>query len=162
MTPVALVAFCEALSATTVSQFLQGVTWLVPAVQTVHILAIAVVFASAGLLDLRLLDLAARSQSAGGMARRLLPAVWCGLAVLLGSGAVLILVEPMRALPNPAFQLKMLLLLLAVVLTGVLKASLRDDYNRPSVRLTAAVSLLLWIVVIVAGRWIAYIDPGPV
>ena len=166
--PDALIAFSEALAATPVSRFLQGIGWLIPLVQTVHILAIAAVMGSAGLTDLRLLGLAGRSHSAADMARRLAPAVWWALLVLACSGAVLAIAEPLRSLPNPAFQLKMLLLLPAAALTGFIQSALRSgaaSWALPSgprlaVKLAAAASLLLWVAIIFAGRWIAFLDTG--
>lgn len=166
--PDALIVFSEALAATPVSRFLQGIGWLIPLVQTVHILAIAAVMGSAGLADLRLLGLAGRSRSAAEMAGSLAPAVWWALLVLACSGAVLAIAEPLRSVPNPAFQLKMLLLLLAAALTGFMQGVLRGrsalwDLSpglRLAVKLAAAVSLLLWIAIIFAGRWIAFLDTG--
>lgn len=168
MTRDPLIAFSEALAATPASLFLQGIGWLIPMVQIVHILAIAAVMGSAGLSGLRLLGLAGRSQSVADMAGRLAPAVWWALAVLLCSGVVLAAAEPLRSLPNPAFQLKMLLLLPAVALTGFMQRSLRagaafwelSPGRRLAMKLAAAASLLLWVAIIFAGRWIAFIDMG--
>jgi hypothetical protein len=166
MVPESLIAFCEALAETPLSLFIQGIEWIIPLVQTIHILAIAVVMGSVGLIDLRLLGLAGRSQSIVSMAGRLLPAVWIALGVLACSGAILAIGEPLRSLANPAFHLKMLLLLVVVSLTLFLQRSLRTDptfwelspARRLTARLTAVVSLLLWVAIIVAGRWIAYLE----
>jgi hypothetical protein len=166
--PEGLLAFCEALANTPLSQFVQNTEWIIPLTQTIHILAIAVVIGSVGLIDLRLLGLAGRSQSVSSMARRLLPTVWVSLAVLFCSGSVLIIGEPQRSLANPAFQLKMLMLLLVATMTAFLQGSLRRDVafwelspgRRLAAKLTAIVSLLLWVGIVFAGRWIAYIETG--
>ena len=73
----------------------------------------------------------------------------------------MITAEPDRALPNPAFQLKMALLVLAAALTW---ASARraaapaaaGAAAGPGLRVATAAALGLWIAVLVAGRWIAY------
>jgi hypothetical protein len=166
--PQSLIAFCEALSQTPFSMLIQDIGWIIPLVQTFHILSIAVVIGSVGMIDLRLLGLAGRSQSISSMTNRLLPAVWAALAVLLCTGAVLAIGEPVRSLANPAFQLKMLLLLLVIALTVFFQRSLRKDLafwelsptRRLTARLTAVVSLLLWVGIVFAGRWIAYMDTG--
>ena len=49
--------FCDWLAATSVSQLFAGMDWFVPTVQTLHILSIAVVVTTLGMLDFRLLRL---------------------------------------------------------------------------------------------------------
>src|SRR5713226_3199506 len=101
------------LAGTSVSRGVQQVLWLIPLLQAIHILAIAMVLSSVAMVELRILGLA-RSQTMAQTARRFVPWIWWGLVVLAATGIVLIVGEPKRALPNPAFQLKMLLLALAV------------------------------------------------
>ena len=72
--------------------------------------------------------------------------------------------EPERALTNPAFQLKMVLLVLAVLVTFAFHRSVRKssltwgaDSSSPGlIRAAALATLLLWFAIAVAGRWIAY------
>ncbi len=49
-------AFLDAVGQTPLSQTLQNVGWLIPTIQSIHILALAVVFTSAAIVDLRLLE----------------------------------------------------------------------------------------------------------
>jgi hypothetical protein len=154
------------LSATPVSVIIQTVFWIIPTVQTVHILAISVVLTSMTMFDLRLLGLAGRRHSIVSLSRRFMPWLWCALAVLAVSGAVLIVGEPSRALGNPTFLAKMLMLALAVALTLAFQSLLKRDLERGSAdlmpahvgaaRLIGLASLLLWLGIAVAGRWIAY------
>jgi hypothetical protein len=73
--------------------------------------------------------------------------------------------EPARALQNPAFQLKMLLLVLVVGLCVAIGRPLRRDGGywsrsagrRGLVAVLAVTSLLLWVGIVFAGRWIAYL-----
>jgi hypothetical protein len=159
-------AFCEHLSATPLSQALQTTEWIIPAVQTVHILAVGAVISSILMLDLRLVGLHARRQPVAAVAARFLPFVWYSLPILLVTGATLIVAEPSRALQNPVFILKMGLLLLAAGVTLACQAPLRRDErfweHSPARRRLAALigysSLPLWIGIVFAGRWIAYVQ----
>lgn len=152
------------LATTRSSQVIQEISWVIPTVQTIHILCIAVVIGSVLLLDLRLLGLAMPGQSVESLARRFLPWVWWTVLLLLLSGSILLVGEPERSLTNPTFQLKMGFLLVVLVLTAVFQLGLRRDpqywqrtvLHRSSMRLIAVVSLLLWFGIVFAGRWIAY------
>jgi len=161
---MSLHAVCAWLAATPVSHLMQAHQWMVPAVQTVHILCIAIVFPAMGLFCLRLALLAGSSRHLTETARRRLPWAWAALGALLATGALLILAEPARELPNPAFQAKMALLLAALALTLWCQRAGRGPVDRRAsagagalARVAAAVALLLWVATAVAGRWIAYL-----
>jgi hypothetical protein len=164
--PQSLHAFCEWLANTPPSLLIQNVSWIIPAVQSVHILCIAIVMGSVALIDLRLLGITGRSQSISSMVDRLLPAVWVALVILFITGAILAIGEPVRSLENPAFQVKMLMLLCVAALTFFFQHMLRGDVafwelspaRRGTAKLAAIVSLLLWVGIVFAGRWIAYMD----
>ncbi len=159
-------SFCTWLAATPLSQTVQTVEWIIPAVQTVHILAVAAVMTSVLMIDLRLLGLGARDQTVAAVTRRFWPFVWWPLPVLLATGATLIVAEPARALENPVFILKMGLLLAAAGVTLACEIPLRRNGafwelsagRRRAARLIASTSLPLWVAVIFAGRWIAYVQ----
>lgn len=158
--------FCTWLAATPLSQTIQSIEWVIPAVQTVHILAVAAVMASVLMIDLRLMGLGARDQTIMAVAKRFLPFVWWPLPILLATGSTLIVAEPARALENPVFYLKMGLLLAAAGITLICQIPLArnaafwelSSRRRWAARLIASVSLPLWVAVIFAGRWIAYIQ----
>jgi hypothetical protein len=157
--------FCEWLSATPLSQNIQDAFWVIPTVQTVHIVSIAIVMTSMAMLDLRLVGVAGRRQSLTEMAHRFLPWVWIALLVLLCSGTILIIGEPGRELQNIMFWIKMSSIAAAVVLTLIFQQVLRHnkgywERHRVAAALLGSVSLLLWVTVIAAGRWIAYVAHG--
>lgn len=159
-----LSTFAQWLSETAPSQFIQITAGVIPGVQCIHILAIAAVMSSAVMLLLRVLGLVMRDQPTAEVAQRFLPWIWYSLIVLLVSGAILIVGEPGRSLTNPAFQLKMVLLLAAMACTLTLQRPLRTNAMfwestagaRVGGKLLAVVSLGLWSGIIFAGRWIAY------
>jgi hypothetical protein len=155
---------CVWIDGTALSQVIQSRAWIVPTVQSIHILAFALVVASALMINLRLVGIFARDQSLDRVAARFLPFVWWPMLVLLATGAIMIIGEPARALKNPAFQLKVALLIAAVVVTWVFQRmrrnpALGDPVRGPRVasRVIAVVSMTLWVSIIFAGRWIAYV-----
>lgn len=163
-----LIGFCSWLESTSPSQVIQNVGWIIPTVQTVHILCVAILFSSAVLVDLRLLRLLGRDVPLPELARRYLPATWPVLLVLLITGSVLIVGEPRRALLNSTFYIKMALLGVAIVMTRGLQWSLMASSNfwelnaarRAAGCMAAAASMLIWAGIIFAGRWIAYTSTG--
>ncbi len=159
-----LKAFSDWLGATALSHSIQVAGWIIPALQTIHILSIASLFTSAVLVDLRFWRLFERDLSLKTVAARFLPVIWPVLLILLTSGALLIIAEPRRSLLNFTFYLKMMLLASAILLTALIQWSLAidptfwDKSRARSIagRLVGAASILIWAGVIVAGRWIAY------
>jgi hypothetical protein len=158
--------FIHWLGATPVSLVIQEVFWIIPTVQTIHILAISVVLASMAMFDLRLLGLAGRRNSIASLSRRFMPWLWGALIVLAASGCILIVGEPKRSLGNVVFQLKMCMLATAIVVTLGFQAVLKRDLAGGSAdlapahvtaaKLTGLLSLALWVGIAVAGRLIAY------
>lgn len=154
----------DRLAATPLSLFEQNNAWVIPALQSVHILGIAVVIGSIGILELRAFGLAGRSQSASAMTRRFLPWLWSALAVMLASGVLMVVGEPVRALLNPTFQVKMLLLIPAVIISLLAAQAVNASDAPPGARppgrasLLLTLALLLWVTITVAGRWIAYLE----
>ena len=168
MIDAALSEFSKWLAATPLSHIIQTTKWVIPALQTVHILSVAVVFSSAILVDLRLWRLLNRDVPLPEVARRFLPTIWPVLLVLLITGSLLIIGEPKRSLLNSAFYLKMALLAVAIVLTAWLQWSLSSSPNfwdknrgrRMAGQLAATLSILVWCGILFAGRWIAYTQAG--
>lgn len=160
--------FCKWLAATPLSHAIQTAGWIIPALQTIHILGVAVVFSSAILVDLRIWRLLDRDVPLPEVARRFLPTIWPVLLILLATGSLLIVGEPRRSLLNTTFYLKMTLLAVAIVLTAGLQRSIssapkfwdNDRARRIAGRFAAAVSILVWCGILFAGRWIAYTQAG--
>jgi hypothetical protein len=152
------------LEKTQLSQLIQTHEWIIPTAQSIHILAIAVVTASALMINLRLLGLYATDQPLSEVMARFLPFIWWPLIVLLLTGTIMIIGEPPRSLKNPIFQLKMLLLVAALLVATICQVTLRlqPAFGELTPRRTAGsvilacTSLGLWAGIVFAGRWIAY------
>jgi hypothetical protein len=156
-------SFLEWVGTTPLSLMLGNVTWAIPTIQAVHIMAIAAVFTSALLLDMRIFGVVGRDQTFADMTRRFSPWVGWGVLVLLVTGLLLMVAEPTRAITNLYFQIKMAALLVVCAVTWIMTAGAQAGAllwtapeHKLSAKLVAAVSLLLWAVIITAGRWIAY------
>ena len=160
-----LITFSKWLGSTALSHTIQTVGWIIPTLQTIHILCVAIVFSSAVLVNLRIFRLFERDEPLGAIARRFLPPIWPVLVVLFVTGSLLIVGEPRRSLVNITFYLKMSLLLIAILLTAVLQraAVASPDFfqNRQAAgRALATASILVWCGILFAGRWIAYTQAG--
>jgi hypothetical protein len=168
MIDLGLSEFSKWLAATELSHTIQTIGWIIPTLQTIHILSVATVFSAAILVDLRIWRLIERDEPLPEVARRFLPTIWPVLLILLATGSLLIVGEPRRSLLNSTFYLKMVLLALAILLTAGLQRSIssspnfwdRDRWRRMAGRLAATVSILVWCGILFAGRWIAYTQAG--
>jgi hypothetical protein len=145
---------------------LSEVPGMPPILQTIHLLSICAIMASAVFVSLRILGLAVPSQQVPEMVQRLQTWNWYGVAGTFASGIWFVLARPDRYFGNPVFQIKFAVLLGAIALSLVLyrvvghhkgAASLVPE-RHVMVRVLAALNLLLWIAVVLAGRWIAYAE----
>jgi hypothetical protein len=156
------------LAATSLSHTIQTVGWIIPTLQTIHILCVAVVFSSAILVDFRVLRLFERDVPLAQISRRFLLPIWPVLLVLLVTGSLLIIGESRRSLLNSTFYLKMALLLVALLLTFGLQRSIasspgfwdKDRGRRMAGKALATLSIAVWCGILFAGRWIAYTQAG--
>ena len=156
-------AISDWLAATRLSMAVASHAWAVPSLQSVHILSVAIVMSSVAMLDLRLAGFIGREQSMRDLTLRFYPWIWGALAVLLTTGFFQIMAEPARELLNWIFLTKMGLIIAAVLFTAPLRRMLEDcryrdlpPSKRTIIRACALVSLILWVGVVVCGRWIAY------
>src|SRR6266704_2789112 len=107
--------FCAWLEQTPLSQTIQSAGWIVPAVQTVHILSIAAVMSSVLMIDLRLIGILGRDQPLARVSERFRPVIWWTLPILLPTGIIMITGEPARPLEIPVYQSKIELLLSDII-----------------------------------------------
>jgi hypothetical protein len=157
---MSMVAVIDWLTATPLSQLIQTTSWAIPGIQVVHIVALATLFALALSLALRIAGRGLAAEPLASLARRFVRAIWICLVLLLVSGALLILAEPFRTITNPVFYLKMALLIVAVSITVWLSSVARREGQTPTALhvVAAALSMLVWSGIIIAGRYIAYVE----
>jgi len=153
------------ISNTKLSVLFQTVPWVVPTSQSIHIIGVCVVFGCALMLSLRLLGLGSSGRSVSQLVATLVPWMYRALVVLLITGAVQTITEPMRQFVTPEFWWKMFMILCVVALTVWTARTVRAnaarwdaDGRRPaSARVFALVSLALWVGIIYCGRFIGYV-----
>ena len=168
MTNATLNQFCLWLGDTQFSQLIMSSGWLVPSAQIIHIFAVSAALSVLLMIALRLLGYFASEQPFSSTFDRCWPIFRISLLVLLGSGLILIIVEPSRALANTSFQIKMILLVVVLLNLQFIKKRLvnpltdwRSGYGPERViqtqgRILSITLLLLLICVVIAGRMIAY------
>jgi uncharacterized membrane protein SirB2 len=157
-----MVGFAEWLQATSISTTFQSLGWLIPLLQSIHIVCIGIVFISSLMICLRVLGRMRADEPFAAVWKRFAPWMWSGLAVMLITGALLIVGEPVREFTAISFWLKMTLLAIVVAMTAILGRVLRPA--APAVgtpfpagaKTTAVAILVLWVGVIFLGRAIAY------
>lgn len=157
MTPIG------AIESSALGQAMRQSLWLYPAVETTHIVGLALLVGSIAVLDLRLLGLS-RSLPVRRLAAHVLPWTIGSFVLILPSGLAMFVAHASDFISNNVFALKMCLILAAgtnaaafhvAVFPGA--AAWDVDATPPAaVRAMAALSLLLWISVIACGRMLAY------
>jgi len=131
-----------------------------PAIVTLHTIGMGFVAGTSAAIDLRVLGVARRIPLPA--MERFLPVLWIALAVNIASGILLLIAYPTKALTNPVFYLKLTLIALGLFVLRKLRLEIfrkpvveDASVSRYAMRL-AAVSLVLWIAAITAGRLLAY------
>lgn len=149
------------LEASGPAEFLRASRYAYPLVNAAHIMALAALFGSILALDLRLLG-CWRDVPVSPLARILPQVSSIGLGLAVMTGIALFSVQPFDYLANPVFPVK-LVLIAAATLNAVLlhrtsgwTAVTADGRIAARVRAGAALSLLGWSAVIVAGRLLAF------
>lgn len=141
--------------------FLVDSAWAFPAFEIAHFIGLILLFGSVAFVDLRLLGVGAAIPLRA--CKRILAFAALGFFINMMSGTMFLFSDPYRYLPNLAFRLKVV----AIIVAGVnaiwfflaIEPQLRQD-REPGLhaKATAVFSLLLWSAVIVLGRSIPYLE----
>jgi hypothetical protein len=135
-------------------------TWIFPAAETVHIVALAVLFGTILFVDLQMLGLVRRDTTVSQLERELRPWTFSSLILILLTGGMLFASEATKLYLNAPFQFKIVTLFLAIVFNYTIhrKVTATEPIRLGPVwgKLTAVVSLALWLSVGFAGRGIAF------
>lgn len=160
-----MLEFCQWLEQTSVGAAIRQSLWLFPAIETIHLLGMSALLGTITLLDLRLLGWALPQRRVSELAARLIPLAWLAFAVQVVTGVLLFSSEAVKIYANPAFRLKMLFLALAGIQALIFQSLVSrklpawDDRPSPPVvaKVMGAISVLLWIAVVTAGRFIGFV-----
>lgn len=159
-----MVQFTEWLSQTSFSLAIQTHEWVVPTIQSIHIVAIGVVLGSVFMIDLRVLGWAGRDQSLMETTDRFGPWLSGALCVMLATGILMVVGEPARELLAFSFWLKMFLVAAGTLIAAVFQIAVRRNEarwessiaKRRSTKSLAIFTLLIWVAIVILGRLIAY------
>ncbi len=131
-------------------------------VNAAHIASVGLLIGAILPLDLRLTGVV-RGPPLATLAPFLSRSAAIGLALALATGLWLFSVKPAEYLANEAFLWKMALLALALANVGLqhrnrhYRLALDGGAIHPGVRVAAGSSAILWLSVLVAGRWIGFL-----
>jgi hypothetical protein len=157
--------FCQAIESSPLGQAIPHFTWLWPAIESLHVVTLVVLVASITTFDLRLMGLAFRRLRVSDVGNRLLPSTWGAFGVMILTGTLLF--TPFAARKycyNPAFQTKLILILLAGINMSVFHFTIYRDVSKWDetsstpllAKVVGSLSVLLWASVVVAGRLIGF------
>lgn len=151
----------ESLEQTSIAAILRQSLWLYPFVNIGHILGISLLFTSVLVIDLRILGLwtSIRLKEIIIIQR---PLLLCGLFLAIFFGLLLFITAAVDYISSRIFMIKMLLLIAAIFNAAIFltsnawsQARQADQFNLQA-KGHALVSLILWLLVIIMGRFIAY------
>lgn len=161
---MSLLAFAEWLAATEWSIALHESMFMYPLVESTHVLALCLFVGLTVMLDLRLLGIVLPRVPVSDFVDRVLPLTRIGFAVMVVTGVLLFYAIPVRSYQSVWFRAKVIMLILAGLNVWVFHYRVYPgvaDWNvdvRPPwrARWVAILSLILWALIIVSGRFIAY------
>ena len=159
------IGICRSLQHTGWGTAIRDSAWLFPIIETLHIFGIISLVGSTSILDLRLMGLTFREEPVSKLARRFLPWAFFGFVIQVVTGFLMFASEAVKMSGNWAFQIKMLLIVVAglnaLVFHFLAYQSVDKWDNEPvapwSARAAGTLSILLWFGIVALGRWIAYV-----
>lgn len=161
---MALATVASWIESTPPAQAIKESFWLFPSIETVHVFALALVFGTIAMVDLRILGFVGRGLPVTRISREVLPWTWIGFAVAAVTGLLLFSSNAERYVTNLPLLVKLGLIALAGLnmaafhVLAYRSVSAWDEGTAPvSARLFCAVSLILWITIITLGRWIGFV-----
>jgi hypothetical protein len=161
---VSLLAFCQWLAETNGSIALHESLYMYPLIESAHVLTLCLFVGMAAMLDLRLVGWSFRRVPVSELSQRLLPWMAVGFTIMVITGLLLFYAIPIRSYQSIWFRIKVVMLVLAGLNAWVFHARVYqrvETWNldpvppRPA-RIAGAASLLLWALIIIFGRMIAY------
>ena len=137
---------------------------LFPLLESVHVIGLALVFGTIAVIDLRLLGVASTQRSFSRIASDVMKWSWAAFALTALTGGLMFITNAVVYFHNTYFRVKIVLLVLAGINVLVFELTARRTIARwdespsapPVARAVAALSLVIWVAVICAGRMIGF------
>ena len=161
--------FLQWLYETHFSDFMRESLWAEPIVETIHVLTLTLFLGFAVMLDMRLLGVVLKKRRMSEVLAQFNPWLFGGFAVMIVTGVLLFCGDPISFWTTTFFKVKMIMLVLAGLNVLIFNATIgrkvaqwdTDPKTPGAAKLAAIVSLTLWVLIIAAGRGIAYALPPP-
>ena len=163
-------SFAEALQSLSWAQALRESALAYPIIMSLHLTGMGLFGGMIAMTDLRLLGLAFTGRPVADVHNQLRAFKHLGLTLVAICGALLATSKAAIYWPNPYFKIKLALLagvaIHALIFRGSVYANL-EEFDRTGVipgsaKAAAVISLLLWVGLVTAGRWIGYWEPAVV
>ncbi|PJR09918.1 DUF6644 family protein [Sinorhizobium meliloti] len=156
--------FISWLGQSSLAQAIQISGWMFPTIESVHVVAISLVVGVIAIMDLRLLGITSNARAVTAVSRDTLPWVWVAFVIAVITGMLMFVSNAETYYNNRAFLIKMVLIVLAGInmlvfeLITFRSVALWDrDVSLPApAKIAAALSLSLWVGVVVFGRLIGF------
>lgn len=153
-----ITAAFTALEQSSLGAAARGSGWLYPLANLSHVLGAALLVGAIATFDIQVLR---QAKNAGVIARAVTPVAAFGLVLQVASGVVLLAADAMPVVVNPAFQFKMAMFALGLINITVFRwrfgGGFKAEGPLDGAAWLAAVSLACWLLVLLAGRFIAYL-----
>ena len=148
----------QAMEKTPLGAALRESSWLFPAIEAVHLLALAIFGGALIIVDLRLLGLGLNTFTTSSIERSARPWQIGSLLTLIVTGVLLGISEAVKLYDKYAFWVKMTALLAALLFTFLVRNrfAVRDPKHGLAMKAVALASLAIWLTVAAAGRWIGF------
>ena len=154
---MSLYAQFAAVEASALGSTIKESLWLFPAIEALHLLALALLGGALLILNLRLLGAGLSAQPVSEVERNARPWLVAALATMIITGVLIGTSEALKLYDKPAFWVKMAALLAALVFTFAIQLpNARRDVSGLTAKSLAIISLGLWLTVALAGRWIGF------
>jgi uncharacterized protein DUF6644 len=146
----------QSIEASALGQTIRESTWLFPAIESTHLLALALLGGSILIMSLSILGWGLNTPVAElyKSAHRYMNAA---VIALLITGVLLGVSEPVKLYGRQAFWVKMISLAIALLVTYfVFNPLVRRGASGPGLRSVTVLTIAAWLLVAMAGRWIGF------
>jgi hypothetical protein len=153
-----MLPFFEWAETSLIGNAIRDSLWLFPVIESVHLIALALIGGALLVVDLRLLGFGLRQYPLRDLARDAQPWLVGALLAMVATGVPLFLSESVKCYYSSAFWVKMTTLPIAIVFTFTIrrKVAAAERVSRTWSSLVGLTSIALWFGVAAAGRWIGF------
>jgi hypothetical protein len=153
-----------AIHDTPIGEAMRESAWMFPTMESIHVVALVLVAGTISIVDLRLLGVSSRNRAVTKLSAEMLPWTWSAFVLAVITGGLLFTSNAVKYSENIPFRIKMVLLACAGInmlifhfLTWKSISNWDNSTATPAAaKLAGALSLLFWIGVVAAGRWIGF------